>query len=311
LAIRAGALADLVGTTAQQASETPLNQPLGPHRRYDYLVVPLWQFKAVSKAMQCTLNDVVLATVAGAMREFLMSRLVHPEDTEFRIAAPVNVRRKEERGVLGNGVSNWFIPLPIGEADPRKRLETIQKLTQKLKTSQQALGVQMMMAVVEWTPTVVLSAAMRGASTASNMIVTNVPGPQETLYLLGAKLLHMFPAAPLLENQGLSVALLSYARTLGWGLTADYELVPDLEKFVGLIESAFQELAVAAGVDLTTAPVAGVATPSSEASAPDNKRKRARTTARTAGARKRRRPGQDGGEAVAKPPKARGERSGA
>ena len=254
LAIRARAIADLIGTTAQAASETPLNQPLGPHRRFDYLALPLAHFKAVSKAFECTLNDVVLATVAGAMREFLMARRVHPEDMEFRVAAPVSVRTKEERGGMGNRVSNWFIPLPIGEANPRQRLETIQKLTQKLKTSQQALGVQMMMAVAEWTPTVVLSTAMRGASAASNMIVTNVPGPQDTLYLLGAKLLYMFPGVPLLENQGLGIALVSYAGTLCWGFNADYELVPDLAKFVKLIERSFNELAAVAGVDRTRAP---------------------------------------------------------
>jgi len=254
LAIRARALADLVGTTAQPASETALNQPLGPHRRFDYLVLPLGRFKAVSKALACTLNDVVLATVAGAVREFLMSRRVHPEDTEFRVSAPVSVRSKEERGGMGNRVSNWFIALPIGEANPRKRVETIQKVTQKLKTSQQALGVQMMMAVAEWTPTVVLTAAMRGASAASNMIVTNVPGPQETLYLLGAKLLYLFPGVPLLANQGLGVALVSYAGNLCWGFNADYELVPDLAKFVKLIERAFNELAAAARAEPTRAP---------------------------------------------------------
>jgi len=254
LAIRARAIADLIGTTSQLASETPLNQPLGPHRRFDYLALPLGHFKAVSKAFDCSVNDVVLATTAGAIRDLLMARCVHPEDTEFRVAAPVSVRSKEERGRMGNRVSNWFIPLPIGEASPRKRLEAISKLTRKLKVSQQALGVEMMMAVAEWTPTVVLSAAMRGASAASNMIVTNVPGPQETLYLLGARLQYIFPCVPLLTGQGLGIGIVSYAGNLCWGFTADFDLMPDLPNFVRLIEGSFYDLARDLGIDPTQSP---------------------------------------------------------
>jgi len=254
LLARARAIGDLIGYTAVPAAETPLNGPIGPHRRLDWLSMPLAHFKALSRQMDCTVNDVVLATVAGAVREFMLSRRVHPEDIEFRASAPVSVRRPEERGRLGNRVSSWIVELPIGEANARKRLEAVKNFTKDLKTSQQALGVEMMMAVMEWTPTMLMALGMRAAGSASNMIVTNVPGPQQPLYLLGARLLAIYPVAPLLPNTGVSVGLVSVAGKVCWGFNADYELVPDLRNFAKMIEHSFRELAHAAGIDLASAP---------------------------------------------------------
>jgi WS/DGAT/MGAT family acyltransferase len=254
LLLRARAIGDMIGYTAVPAQETPLNGPIGPHRRLDWLSMPLAHFKMLSKALDCTVNDVVLATVSGAVRDYMLSRRVHPEDIEFRASAPVSVRRPEERGRLGNRVSSWIVELPIGEANARKRLETVKKATKDLKTSQQALGVEMMMAVMEWTPTMLMSLGMRASGTATNMIVTNIPGPQQPLYLLGARLLSIYPVAPLLENTGLSIGLVSLAGKVCWGFNADYELVPDLRNFAKMIERSFQDLAHAAGVDLAAAP---------------------------------------------------------
>ena len=248
--VRAQAVTELLGWAVRPASGSPLNGRVGPHRRFDWLTMPLADFKAVSKALGCTVNDLVLATVAGAVREFLMSRHVHPGEIDFRVAAPVSVRRDEERGKLGNRVSSWIVQLPVGEPDARKRLEAIHRSTQDLKTSKQALGVQMMMAIAEWTPSVLLSLGARAASGPINMVVTNVPGPQLPLYMLGAKLLELYPQVPLMENTGLGVALFSYNGRMCWGFNADYELVPDLRSFVKAIDSAFAELARVAGVTL-------------------------------------------------------------
>jgi len=254
LLLRVRAVGDLIGYTAVPAQDTPLNGPIGPHRRLDWLKMPLAHFKMLSKALECTVNDVVLATVAGGVREYMLSRRVHPEDIEFRTSAPVSVRRPEERGRLGNRVSSWIVALPIGEANARKRLEAIKRATKDLKTSQQALGVEMMMAVMEWTPTMLMSLGMRAAGSAANMIVTNVPGPQQPLYLLGARLLAIYPVVPLLENTGLSIGLVSLAGNVCWGFNADYELVPDLPKFAKMIEHSCRKLGEAAGVDLTATP---------------------------------------------------------
>ena len=140
-------------------------------------------------------------------------------------------------------MSSWILRLPVAEKDPLKRVETINEETRKLKESRQALGVNMMMAVAEWTPSVLLSLGSRAASGPINMIVTNVPGPQIPLYMLGAQLVESFPQVPLLENTGLGVALFSYNGKLCWGFNADYDLVPDLFVFVRLIRESFDEIA--------------------------------------------------------------------
>ncbi len=246
LLVRARAIADVLGWAVRPASDTPLNGRLGPHRCFDWLTMPLPDFKAVSKTLGCTVNDLVLATVAGAVREFLFARRVHPDEIDFRVSAPVSVRREQERGRLGNRVSSWILQLPVGEPDPLKRLTAIRQVTQDLKATNQALGVEMMMAIAEWTPTMLLSLGARAASGPINMIVTNVPGPQFPLYMLGARLLELYPQVPLLENTGLGVAIFSYDGKLFWGFNADYELVPDLRTFVKSIDRSFQALARAA-----------------------------------------------------------------
>ncbi len=242
LSKRAKAVGELLGYAVKAASETPLNGSLGPHRCFDWLEMPLERAKALRRAFDCTLNDVVLATVTGAVRSYLLRRRVDPDDIDFRVSAPVSVRREEDRGELGNKVSSWIVQLPVDQADPRRRLEALHAATQRLKKSEQALGVQMMMKAAEIAPAQLLSLGAQAASGPINMIVTNVPGPQFPLYQVGAKLVEMFPMVPLLENTGLGVALFSYDGKLFWGFNADPDIVPDLTEFRKMIEAAFEEL---------------------------------------------------------------------
>jgi diacylglycerol O-acyltransferase len=244
---RVDALADLLQYAFKQASLTPLNGHIGPHRRFDWLQMPLEQVKRVRRALECTVNDLVLATVAGAVRAYLQRRRVDPDTIDFRVSAPVSVRREEERGQMGNRVSSWILRLPIGEADPLTRLEEIHESTQRLKESQQALAVEMLMAAAEWAPAQLMSLGSRATSGPINMIVTNVPGPQVPLYMLGCRLLEMYPQVPLLENTGLGVALFSYDGKMFWGFNADPALVPDVGTFGKLVRGSFAELEGAAG----------------------------------------------------------------
>jgi WS/DGAT/MGAT family acyltransferase len=248
------AVRQLVTWAVRPASQSPLNGRLCPHRRFEWLTMPLADVKAVSKALGCSVNDVVLATVAGAVREFCIARRAHPDEIDFRVSAPVSVRRDEDKGRLGNAVSSWIVRLPIDEPDARRRLEAIHRVTDELKRSRQALGVQMMMAAAEWAPQALLSLGARAASGPINMIVTNVPGPQFPLYQLGARLVQLYPLVPLLENTGLGVALFSYDGQLCWGFNADYDLLPDLRNFVRAIDGSFRELCAAAGVKATEQP---------------------------------------------------------
>jgi WS/DGAT/MGAT family acyltransferase len=239
------AIRGLLGFAVRPASGTPLNGEIGPHRRCDWLVHSLADVKAVRRAAGCTVNDVVLATVAGAVRSYLMLRGVDPAALDFRISAPVSVRREEERGRLGNRVSSWILRLPLELADPAARLAALRKLTTTLKATNQALGVDTIMQIAEWTPPILLSLGARAANGPINALVTNVPGPQFPLYLLGARLLEMIPLAPLLPNLGVALGLFSYDGRLFWGVNADYELLPDLPRFVACLDSAFSDLAAA------------------------------------------------------------------
>lgn len=242
IGIRVKALQQLAGWAVRGASETPINGRVGPHRRFDWLTMKLDDIKAVRRTLGCTVNDIVLATVSGAVREYLIRRRVDPSTLDFRTSAPVSVRKDEDKGKLGNNVSSWIIRLPIGEPDPLRRIDAIHETTQELKKSKQALGVEMMMAAAEWAPSSLLSLGAQASSGPINMIVTNVPGPQFPLYMLGAKLEAVFPVVPLLENMGLGIALMSYDGKVCWGFNADYEMIPDLSSFVRLVEESFAAL---------------------------------------------------------------------
>jgi diacylglycerol O-acyltransferase / wax synthase len=259
LRARLRAVRDTLSTSFQSPSSTPLNQPIGPHRRFDWLAMDLARVKAVKNIVGGTLNDVVLATVAGAVRRFLERRRVHPEHLDFRVMAPVSVRAAEERGRLGNRVSAWMVPMPLDERDPRRRLDRIRETTSALKDSKRALGAEVLTAVGEWTPSTLLSLGAQLATRRLpfNLVVTNVPGPQVPLYLLGARMLDNYGLVPLMDNLCLGIVLFSYAGKLCWGLTADWDLIPDLHDFVMDVERSFHELADLTPIEVRAAPANG------------------------------------------------------
>jgi WS/DGAT/MGAT family acyltransferase len=246
---RARSIFGMVQSLRDAPTRTPLNEPIGPHRRFDWRDMSLSDVKAVRKAIGCTINDLVLAIVTGAVREFLIGRGQNLRGLDFRIAAPVSIRGSDDQP-MGNRVSQWFVQAPVEESDPLERVEKIREVTEELKASNQALDADLIMAVAEWTPTILLTLASRSASGAPpyNMMVTNVPGPQFPLYLLGARLLALYSQVPIADATALGVAVVSYDGKLCWGFNADYELVPDLDAFASLIEASFDELARAAGV---------------------------------------------------------------
>jgi WS/DGAT/MGAT family acyltransferase len=242
------ALGETLGTAARAASETPLNRPIGPHRRFDWTTMDLSDVKHVKDRLGGTVNDVVLATVAGALRRFLERRRINADRLELRANVPVSVRAADARGTLGNQIALWMADLPVAERDPVARLAKVRATTARLRESRQVLGAQVLAAVSEWTSSTLLSLAVQ-LSTRSrpfNVVVTNVPGPQIPLYLLGAPLRRCYPMVALLENQGLGVALFSYAGRLCWGMVADWDLVPDLHDFVLDVTRSFAELHAAA-----------------------------------------------------------------
>jgi WS/DGAT/MGAT family acyltransferase len=266
IAVRLRAVAETLGTTLRRASDTPLNRPIGPHRRFDWLAMDVAEIKEVRRAFGGSLNDVVLTVVTGAVRRFLERRGVSPKGLDFRVMAPVSVRSADERGRLGNRVSAWMIDLPVSLPDPRQQLERIAAKTRELKESKQAVGADVLTQVADWTPSNLLALGARNATRLLpfNMVVTNVPGPQVPMYLLGARMLEAYPHVPLADRLGLGIALLSYDGRIGWGFNADYDAVPDLDRFVDDVRSAFGEMREAAAAVAAR----GEAKPPRESAAP-------------------------------------------
>jgi len=248
LTVRLRAVAETLGTSLRRASDTPLNRPIGPHRRFDWLSMELAEIKEVRRALGGSLNDVVLTVVTGAVRRFLERRGVATRGLDFRVMAPVSVWSDDERGRLGNRVSAWMIDLPVSLPDPRQQLERIAARTRELKESKQAIGADVLTQAAEWTPSTLLALGARNATRLLpfNMVVTNVPGPQVPMYLLGARMLEAYPHVPLADHLALGIALLSYDGRIGWGFNADYDLVPDLSLFLDDVRDSFRALRDAA-----------------------------------------------------------------
>jgi WS/DGAT/MGAT family acyltransferase len=227
------------------SSHTPLNPDIGPHRRFDWMRTPLAEPREIKKRLGGTLNDVVLACVAGGVRRFLEGRGTPVNDLVFRAQVPVDVRTPEEHGELGNRVAMLVAPLPVAEPDPRRRYERVLETTARLKASRQAQGTLLLEKIGEWTSKELLAAVVHLTSQqlAFNIVVTNVPGPQVPVHMLGSRLLEIYPLVPLFSNQGVGIALFSYDGMLHWGLNADWDAVPDLHDLLTALESELATLA--------------------------------------------------------------------
>jgi WS/DGAT/MGAT family acyltransferase len=221
------------------ASPTPLNCDIGPHRRFDWAKLDLDVVKGIKNRHGVTINDVVLAVVAGALRRFLRRRGEQVEDLTFRAMVPVNVRAAADHGRLGNRVSFMVAPLPLGEPDPERRLRQVAATMQAAKQSKQRHGGELLEEVSDRLFSGLFGQVARlGARTLPyNVVVTNVPGPQFPVYLLGAPLREAYPLVPLFSNQALGIALFSYDGGLFWGFNADWDAVPDLHELVGAVDA--------------------------------------------------------------------------
>ncbi len=247
--LRLRAMARALGSGwLHNASPTPLNRRIGPNRRFEWMRVDLDEIKSVKNAWGGTVNDVVLAITAGAVRKYLLSHDTPVNDLEFRVMAPVSVRAEGDTS-LGNQVAMWLSDLPIAKKTPRSRYRAVAKSTEELKESNQALGASLLVQATSWTPSTILTMAMRLAGTSVrpfNMTVTNVPGPQIPIYLLDAVLEVQYPMVPLWTNHGLSIALFSYNGEVAWGVVCDSDTVHDLDRFMDYLDESFREIVHAA-----------------------------------------------------------------
>lgn len=254
---RLGSLWSFVRSGVQNAATTPFNGPVGPHRRVEWIGFDLGEMKEVKQRLGGTLNDVVLATVSGALRRYLAHHGAAVDDGEFRALIPVSTRTTDERGQPGNRVSAWIAPLPLDDGRPLERFDRICKLTAAYRQNHEERGAEVLTSTAEWTTALPLAAAVRliSRTRAFNVIVTNVPGPPVPFYLLDAAMLAGYPHVPLFENQGLGIALLSYAGTLYFGLVGEWDLLPDPDRLAGWLAASYAELREAAGVVVSPARV--------------------------------------------------------
>ncbi len=242
---------------ANPAPQVPLNVEIGSHRRYRWVRSDLAHFKKVKDALGGTVNDVVLAVVAGALRGWLKNRGVRTDGLELRAQVPVSIRAEDERGQLGNRLAVMRAPLPVFIEDPVRRLQAVTGAMQGLKQSKQALGAEVISRFNDFAPPTLLAQAARinFSTRLFNLVVTNVPGPQVPLYVLGRELEDCFPVGFLPPHQALFVAIMSYNGGINFGLLADYDSIDDLDLLSAGIEHAIAELVEAAEA-VTRAPEA-------------------------------------------------------
>ncbi|HTB51104.1 MAG TPA: wax ester/triacylglycerol synthase family O-acyltransferase [Solirubrobacteraceae bacterium] len=235
---------EIVWAGLNPAPATPLNVAIGPHRRFVGIAAQLDDFKIVKNTFGGTVNDVVLTVVTGALRSFLIARGVRTEGMEMRALVPVSVRTLGERHEGGNRIVVMRGPLPVYIADPLQRLRFVKQAMDGLKESKQALGAEVIAGAQNFAPPTILAQASRlnFSTRLFNLIVTNVPGPQFPLYVLGRRMERVFPVAFLPENHALAVAIMSYAGEMNFGLLGDFDALPDIDSIGDSIAEELAEL---------------------------------------------------------------------
>jgi diacylglycerol O-acyltransferase len=230
-------------TAGVAAPNSVFNVEIGPHRRFQIVQTDLPDLKRVKNAHGGTVNDVILSIVAGGIGKYLRARGHDTEGLELRAMVPVSVRAAEEHGALGNRISAMMAPLPVWCEDPVERLHVVSGEMGDLKTSGQAVGAEILTKLTDFAPSTIASQAARlqPAQRFFNLVVTNVPGPQFPLYVLGRKMESIFPMVPLARRQALCVGIMSYNGQVNFGLIGDYDAMADLDSFALDLEAATEE----------------------------------------------------------------------
>ncbi len=235
--------------TGLSAPRSPINCSIGPYRRFGWVRTDLDDLKRVKNVAGGTVNDVVIAAVSGGLGRYLRGRGHSTAGLEMRAMVPISVRASDEHGALGNRVSAMMAPLPVWREDPTDRLNAVSATMRHLKSSGQAVGASLLTDVTNFTPPTIAAQAARLQSRQRffNTVVTNVPGPQFPLYLLGRELLDIFPMVPLAANQAVCFGIMSYNGGVNFGLVADYDATPDLDALADDLKASVAELVEVAG----------------------------------------------------------------
>jgi diacylglycerol O-acyltransferase len=243
--LRATELATELARQRPQAPMTPLNRTISPNRRFAMAQRSLADVKAAGRAAGGTVNDVILAAVAGMLRTYLDHAGADLDGRDAVALVPVSVRREHEQDAGGNRISTVFVDLPVHEPDAAARIQRISAQMQQLRQSAAVRAGAMIAGATGAAPPLIAGVMVRamGGVRAMNLVVSNVPGPQQAFYMNGSRLLEVYPAVPLNPpNQGLSVGVLSYDGRVFFGMLADAKLDPDVDVACAALDRALDEM---------------------------------------------------------------------
>ncbi len=245
---------EVASALLRPAPKVPLNVDISPARSFAWADSPLADFKTIKNSFGVTVNDVILAATASALRRWLHDREVATDGMELKALVPVSIRTIDEQGELGNRLTAMRGPLPVGIADPIERLRAVHAGMEELKSSKQPLGAEAIWGLNDWfrdfAPPVLLrpTATINFSTRLFNLLVTNFPGPQIPFYVLGREVTGVFPVGFLARRHALAIAIVSYNGTVGFGILADRDAVPDVERFSTYLGEAVEELLAAARI---------------------------------------------------------------
>lgn len=234
----------LVGNELIAAPQMSLNRPIGADRRLAVIEVELAELKTIKEGLGGTVNDVVLAAAATALRRLMLERGEEPPERGVRAMVPVDIRSASRRLELGNEVTSLFVRLPVAEPDPRRRYELLLGEAEGIKAGTQATGTRTVIDLSSHAPPVLHTLLARSlyATRLFNLTITNVPGPQVPLYAFGSRLRSIWPLVPLAAEHALGLAVFSYDGRLFFCFNADPEAVPELDAVSAWTDAAIAEL---------------------------------------------------------------------
>jgi WS/DGAT/MGAT family acyltransferase len=245
---------EVIATTPGRAPATPFNRQVTQHRRVAFRSVDLDSVKTIKNALGISVNDVVMAMCAGALRRWLAEHDALPEHALVAMI-PVSIRDPSSKGALGNKVSAMLATLPTNVDDPLKRLDIVHAATKLAKSQQAAIPQGLVDQVSDFAPPALTARAARVVFATGllhrlppfNLTISNVPGPNVPVYLCGAKLLAHYPVSVITDGQGLNITVVGYLGRLHFGLTACRELIPDIDVLAGFLADELEVLFEAAG----------------------------------------------------------------
>jgi WS/DGAT/MGAT family acyltransferase len=242
---RLGALAGTVRATLRPPAPSLLGALRGPARRFEWLALELGELRAAARRLDATVNDVLLAAAGGAVAQLLERRGAGLDGRDVRALVPVGLHAPG----TPPRASVWLVSLGAGERDPQRRVALVRERTARLKATRAEGGVDWLLdtAGPAGSGLVALGTRLVSRLAPFDLLVTNVPGPQVPLNVLGAPLLAAYPLAPLFEHQGVAIAVASYLGRVFVGVNADPDAVPDVAAFVAALDESWRELARAAG----------------------------------------------------------------